>query len=57
MTDVQRNVETISKQLSVAEEAYDRSIADDEEDSFTSRGLPLSEIIEELDDDGNVICM
>ena len=66
---VQRNIETISKQFFVAEGkleefafasvtasgVYGDGIGEDDDDDDAAGGLPLSEIHEELDEDGNVI--
>ena len=54
--DVQQNIKTVSSLLQVAREKYTASqILRDPEESHDGR-LPLTEIHEELDDDGNVIC-
>jgi unconventional prefoldin RPB5 interactor 1 len=66
---VQRNIETISKQFFIAEGkleefafasvtasgVYGDGIGEDDDDEDGAVGLPLSEIHEELDEDGNVI--
>jgi len=66
---VQRNIETISRQFFVAEGkleefafasvtasgVYGDGIGEDDDDDEPAGGLPLSEIHEELDEDGNVI--
>jgi unconventional prefoldin RPB5 interactor 1 len=66
---VQRNIETISRQFFVAEGkleefafasvtasgVYGDGIGEDDDDEEGPGGLPLSEIHEELDEDGNVI--
>ena len=55
-SDVQENVKVVKKRLQVAEEkvsAVDIVINPEARDE---EGLPLTEITEELDDDGNVLC-
>ena len=51
---VTRNVETIRKQLSDAEKKRNALLLAEEPDHRDEAGLPLSEIIEELDESGNV---
>lgn len=56
--DVQQNIRTISKQV----EAIRITLAGADEESQSSEqssgpNLPVTEIIEELDEDDNVICM
>ena len=50
-----RNVETIRKQLSDAERKRNALLLAEEPDHRDEAGLPLAEIVEELDDSGKVI--
>ncbi|GAB7349433.1 hypothetical protein MBLNU459_g8542t1 [Dothideomycetes sp. NU459] len=53
---VQQNISTITKQLRSLEESLQRLDGEAEDESMTySAGLPMTEILEELDEDGNVI--
>jgi unconventional prefoldin RPB5 interactor 1 len=52
---VQQNVGTVSKQLEAAEEKLAKTMILQQPDNETEEGLPLMEIREELDEDGNVI--
>ena len=52
-----RNVETVDKQLQAAENKLAAVLAIGRTtDMRTEEGLPVRDIFEELDDDGNVIC-
>lgn len=55
--DVQRNIATVSSLLKVAENEYLASQIPNQPDLSLEEGLPLTEIYEELDEEGNVICM
>ena len=54
--DVQKNVDSVSSMLRTAEEKYAASQVLIEPEIRNEEGLPLTEIIEELDAEGNVIC-
>ena len=55
--DVQQNITTISKQLHSTEQTLEQ-FSEDEivYDEKNAPGLPITEIMEELDEDGNIIC-
>ena len=55
--DVQQNIKTASSLLSVADEKYAASQVLIQPEVRNEEGLPLTEILEELDAEGNVICM
>ncbi|QSZ35147.1 hypothetical protein DSL72_008012 [Monilinia vaccinii-corymbosi] len=52
---VQQNIKTLEKQVATAEEKLAKATIISTPDVRNEEGLPLTEIIEELDDDGNVI--
>ncbi|KAI1613640.1 Prefoldin subunit-domain-containing protein [Exophiala viscosa] len=52
---VDRNVQTVRKQLSGAERKRNALLLAEEPDHRDEAGLPLAEITEELDDSGNVV--
>ncbi|KAL1297842.1 hypothetical protein AAFC00_006369 [Neodothiora populina] len=53
---VQQNINTISKRLRSSEDRLEQIIEEQNQgDDQGEQGLPLTEILEELDDDGNVI--
>ncbi|PNH46674.1 hypothetical protein VD0004_g1508 [Verticillium dahliae] len=52
---VTKNLETLEKQLEIAEEKYAAASIITDPDMRDEEGLPMSEIIEELDEDGAVI--
>lgn len=54
---MQQNIATLSTQLLSAEVLLDNALDGESSPTNASQGLPISEIIEELDEDGNVICM
>ena len=54
--DVQRNIKTIEGQLDSAEQKLDISDDIDKSVLHDEGGLPITDIREELDDEGNVIC-
>ena len=56
VSDVQENVKTVKKRLDVAEEKFSTADVVISLESQNEKGLPLTEISEELDDDGNVLC-
>lgn len=53
---MQQNIRTTANQLRFAEDALGEFLSDETDASMNAGPLPLSEIIEELDDDDNVIC-
>ena len=55
MDYVQQNVQTIEKQLALAANELNSTTMAKHSDARDEDGLPLTEILEELDDDGNVI--
>ena len=55
--DVQQNIKTISSLLTAAEEKYAASQVLTQPEVRNEDGLPLTEIHEELDEEGNVVCM
>lgn len=55
MPDVQKNINTIGAALRNAEKAA-ASLVFGQPDIQNEDGLPLAEIREELDEEGNVIC-
>lgn len=54
--DVQKNINTIGASLRNAEEKAAASLVLGQPDVRNEDGLPLTEIREELDEQGNVIC-
>ncbi|CCD42247.1 hypothetical protein ACHAPC_009863 [Botrytis cinerea] len=52
---VQQNIKTIEKQIETAEEKLAKATIISTPDVRNEEGLPVTEIIEELDDEGNVI--
>ncbi|KAM0329189.1 hypothetical protein ACHAQA_004487 [Verticillium albo-atrum] len=52
---VTKNIETLEKQLEIAEEKHAAISIISDPDMLDEEGLPMSEIIEELDEDGNII--
>lgn len=54
--DVHKNVETLQKQTDAAEEQLASVSFVIQPEATTEEGLPVTEIYEELDEDGNVIC-
>jgi hypothetical protein len=55
-TDVRQNAQTAHKQLDGAEKKLDAALVLLEPGLEGEEGLPLTDIYEELDEDGNVIC-
>ena len=55
--DVQQNVISIEKQLNVAQDILEEAQRSGSRDGDIEETLPLTEIVEELDDEDNVICM
>jgi len=55
--DVQENVRSVDKQLVLAEQKLATSEVITQPEARDEDGLPLTEIWEELDDEGNIICM
>lgn len=52
-----KNAQTVQKQLEAVEEQLsDLTLAAQSRDEEVGDGLPVMDIYEELDDDGNVIC-
>ena len=56
MQDVFENVNTVSKRLEKAEEQLSALQARGQLMLHNAEGLPITEILEELDEEGNVIC-
>lgn len=56
MKDVFENVNTVSKRLKKAEEQLSALKAKGQPMLHNTEGLPITEILEELDEEGNVIC-
>lgn len=54
---MQQNVSSLEKQLDAAQNKLDAATVISQPDVRNEEGLPLTEIYEELDEDGNVICM
>ena len=54
--DVQKNVEAVTKQLEDAGQKLSLSLHISRPETRDEEGLPLTEIREELDEEGNVIC-
>jgi hypothetical protein len=54
--DVQKNVETVEKQLHTTQDKLNSILVISKPDIRNEEGLPMMEIREELDDEGNVIC-
>ncbi|RAL62968.1 hypothetical protein DID88_004055 [Monilinia fructigena] len=52
---VQQNIKAIEKQIETAEEKFAKATIISTPDLRNEEGLPVTEIIEELDDEGNVI--
>lgn len=52
---VQQNAQTVEKQLNAAEDKLNSLLVVQYPDATTDDGLPLTEIVEELDEDGEVI--
>ena len=57
LPDVQQNVKTVSSLLQAAEEKYAASQVLVQPEVQNEEGLPLTEIHEELDEEGNIIGM
>jgi len=57
LVDVQRNVKTVESLIVTAEEKLNSLLVIRQPEVRNDDGLPLTEIREELDEDGNVICM
>lgn len=55
-SDVQQNVKTVSSLLDTAQEKYAATQVLSKPEARNEEGLPLTEIHEELDEEGNVIC-
>ena len=53
---MQQNIRTISSLLNTAQEKYAAAQVLCQPESRNEEGLPLTEIHEELDEEGNVIC-
>ena len=56
ISDVHENVKTVKKRLQVAEDQLSSVDVVINPEARHEEGLPLTEIAEELDDDGNVLC-
>ena len=56
LSDVQQNIKTVSSQLATAEEKHAATQVLIQPEVRNEEGLPLTEILEELDAEGNVIC-
>lgn len=56
ISDVQQNVSSLSKQSQDLETKYENATIISRPDVRNGDGLPITEIYEELDEDGNVIC-
>ena len=54
--DVQENVRSVTKQLEVAEQKLAASATVSSLDVRNEEALPLTEIREELDEEGNIVC-
>jgi len=54
--DVQKNVETLKKQLEAARIKFDNVQIVSDTSTRNEEGLPVTDIYEELDEEGNVIC-
>lgn len=54
--DVQRNIRTVQKQLHIAAEKLSNVPTVTIPNWHNEEGLPLAEIHEELDEDGNIVC-
>lgn len=54
--DVRQNVRSLQKQFDAAEAKLASAKIISEPDTRTEEGLPVTDIFEELDEDGNVIC-
>jgi len=54
--DVQQNIRTIRRRVDVAEEKLSSLPAVTIPDMQSDEGLPMTEIHEELDEEGNVLC-
>ena len=57
LVDVQRNVKTVESLIVTAEEKLNSLLVIRQPEVRNDEGLPLTEIREELDEDGNVICI
>lgn len=55
-SDVQQNIRTVSVHLNTAQEKHAAAQILSQPEVRNEEGLPLKEIHEELDDEGNVIC-
>ncbi len=55
--DVQENVRSVDKQMVLAEQKLAISEVTTRPEARDEDGLPLTEIREELDDEGNIICI
>ena len=55
-SDVQQNIRTISSLLNATQEKYAATQVVSQPEVRNEEGLPLTEIHEELDENGNVIC-
>lgn len=55
--DVQENVKSVEKQLVLAEQQLELSEVRTRAEARDEDGLPVTEIREELDDEGNIICI
>ncbi len=55
--DVQENVRSLDKQLVLTEEELAISEVTTRPEARDEDGLPLTEIREELDDEGSIICL
>ena len=54
---MQENVKSMEKQLNLANEKLMTATVLAKPEIQNDEGLPLIEIVEELDDDGNILCM
>lgn len=54
--DVQENVKTVNKRLLLAVDQLSAADVFIQPKVLTENGLPITEIMEELDEDGNVVC-
>ena len=53
---MQKNIRTISSQVQAAENKFAASLVVGKPEAINEEGLPLTEIVEELNEDGDVIC-
>lgn len=51
------NIKAVSRRIEVAEEQLSILKAQSQPMLHSAEGLPITEILEELDEEGNVVCM